>query len=78
MTPPYDGKHIKENRIVYAESIFDEGKAPNRLGTHLFDTQLGEPGFLERRRIAQRCTWRGSGEVLGRAADGVFCVQTYG
>ena len=46
------GEPGESDRIVYAESLFDEQKALERLGTHLFDMQIGEDFF----RIAGACT----------------------
>ena len=46
------GEPGESDRIVYAESLFDEQKALERLGTHMFDMQIGEDFF----RIAGACT----------------------
>ena len=38
-------------RIIYAESLFDEGRALNLLGTHLLDSQIGTAFFNDGRRM---------------------------
>ncbi len=54
------GEPGESDRIVYAESLFDEQKALERLGTHLFDTQIGEDFFSDR--------WRMHRDALGASA----------
>lgn len=54
------GEPGESDRIVYAESLFDEQKALDRLGTHLFDTQIGEDFFSDR--------WRMHRDALGASA----------
>ena len=47
-------------RIVYAESLFDESAALLKLGTHLFDTQIGKDVFSD--------PWRMHRDALGPAS----------
>ncbi len=54
------GEPGESDRIVYAESLFDEQKALERLGTHLFDMQIGEDFFSDR--------WRMHRDALGASA----------
>ena len=54
------GEPGESDRIVYAESLFDEQKAVERLGTHLFDMQIGEDFFSDR--------WRMHRDALGASA----------
>ena len=53
------GERGEGSRIVYAESLFAESQAMNRLGTHLFDTQIGVDFFGD--------PWRMHRDVLGTA-----------
>ena len=53
------GERGESRRIVYAESLFAESQAMNRLGTHFFDTQIGVDFFSDR--------WRMHRDVLGTA-----------
>lgn len=53
------GERGEGSRIVYAESLFAEPAALNLLGTHLFDSQIGEAFFSDR--------WRMHRDVLGTA-----------
>jgi hypothetical protein len=41
----------ESNRLVYTESVFDEGRALNILGTHLLDTHIGEAFFDDPARM---------------------------
>ena len=43
------GEKGEGKRIIYAEALFDEGKAVKLLGTHLLDTRLGEDVFEDSR-----------------------------
>lgn len=54
------GERSEGARIIYAESLFDEEKALNLLGTHLLDTQIGIDFFNDR--------WRMHRDLLGPAA----------
>jgi hypothetical protein len=45
------GEAGEGNRIIYAESLFEEGKALNLLGTHLLDTAIGAAFFDNPRRM---------------------------
>lgn len=54
------GERGEGTRIIYAESLFDEDKALNLLGTHLLDTQIGIDFFNDR--------WRMHRDLLGPAA----------
>ncbi len=45
------GERGEGGRIVYAESLFDETKALDLLGTRLIDTEIGEAFFGDRLRM---------------------------
>jgi hypothetical protein len=45
------GEKGEGSRIVYAESIFDESRALNLLGTHLLDTRIGTAFFSDPQRM---------------------------
>ena len=64
LTTQYFAKLLGEpgegDRIVYAESLFDEERALNRLGTHVLDMQIGEDFFSDR--------WRMHRDALGSSA----------
>ena len=64
------GEPGESDRIVYAESLFDEQKALERLGTHLFDTHIGED-FFGSLAHAPRRTWRICCALFGCAIDGL-------
>ena len=54
------GEKGEGRRIVYAESMFDETAALLKLGTHLFDTQIGKDVFAD--------PWRMHQDALGPAS----------
>ncbi|MEE3232947.1 MAG: hypothetical protein VX294_02175 [Candidatus Latescibacterota bacterium] len=54
------GEKGEGSRIVYAESLFDESAALLKLGTHLFDTQIGNDVFSD--------PWRMHRDALGPAS----------
>jgi hypothetical protein len=41
----------ESNRLVYTESVFEEGRALNILGTHLLDTDIGAAFFDDPARM---------------------------
>jgi hypothetical protein len=45
------GENGEGRRIIYAEALFDEGKALDLLGTHLVDTGVGEAFFADPQRM---------------------------
>jgi hypothetical protein len=54
------GEGGEGRRIIYAEALFDEGKALDLLGTHLVDTRVGEAFFADPQRMHR--------DLLGDAA----------
>ncbi|HEV3081363.1 MAG TPA: hypothetical protein VGY66_16395 [Gemmataceae bacterium] len=45
------GEKGEGERIIYAEALFDEGRAVNLLGTRLMDAQIGSAFFGDRHRM---------------------------
>jgi len=45
------GEKGEGKRVIYAESIFDEARAVNLLGTHLLDTSIGAAFFADPERM---------------------------
>jgi hypothetical protein len=60
----------ESDRLVYTESVFDEGRALNILGTHLLDTAIGEAFFNDPTRMHR--------DLLADAAEVQLGTMSFG
>jgi hypothetical protein len=64
------GERGEGDRIVYAEALWDEGKARDLLGTHLLDTAIGADFFGDDRRMHRDLLADAAGEYLKELLPG--------
>jgi hypothetical protein len=64
------GEKGEGERIIYAESLFDEARALNLLGTHLLDREIGVAFFDDPRRMHRDLLSDAAGETIKKMTFG--------